>query len=74
MVFEYLDSDLRKFIDNYPEQLNLGLIKVVRALPLISEHILTYNYQKKKKLMVQLLEGVAYCHERKVFHRDLKPQ
>jgi cyclin-dependent kinase len=27
-----------------------------------------------KKLMYQLLEGIAYCHEHRVLHRDLKPQ
>lgn len=25
-------------------------------------------------LMHQLLEGIAYCHEHRVLHRDLKPQ
>jgi len=24
--------------------------------------------------MYQLLEGIAYCHEHRVLHRDLKPQ
>jgi len=27
-----------------------------------------------KKLMYQLLEGIAYCHDHRVLHRDLKPQ
>ncbi|KAK2955826.1 putative Cyclin-dependent kinase 2 like protein [Blattamonas nauphoetae] len=27
-----------------------------------------------KQLLYQLLAGVAYCHQRRVLHRDLKPQ
>ncbi|KAI8059203.1 serine/threonine-protein kinase pef1 [Gongronella butleri] len=27
-----------------------------------------------KKFMYQLLRGIAYCHENRVLHRDLKPQ
>ncbi|KAI8919738.1 kinase-like domain-containing protein [Entophlyctis helioformis] len=53
LVFEYLDSDLKKFLDT-----NSGDIDV----PTI------------KHLMHQLLRGVAFCHEHRVLHRDLKPQ
>ena len=27
-----------------------------------------------KRIMRQLLSGVAYCHSKKIIHRDLKPQ
>jgi negative regulator of PHO system len=27
-----------------------------------------------KTFMYQLLRGIAYCHENRVLHRDLKPQ
>ena len=26
------------------------------------------------KLLLQMLRGLAYCHARRVLHRDLKPQ
>ncbi|CAG8555385.1 3731_t:CDS:10 [Cetraspora pellucida] len=53
LVFEYLDSDLKKFLDTYGGDLDILTIK---------------------QLMYQLLKGIAFCHEHRVLHRDLKPQ
>ena len=53
LVFEYMDKDLKKYMDTY-------------GAPLPSDKI--------KSFMFQLLRGVAFCHERHVLHRDLKPQ
>ncbi|CAB4394470.1 unnamed protein product [Rhizophagus irregularis] len=53
LVFEYLDSDLKKFLDTYGGDLDKDTIK---------------------QLMYQLLKGIAFCHEHRVLHRDLKPQ
>ncbi|KAI8905583.1 kinase-like domain-containing protein [Gorgonomyces haynaldii] len=53
LVFEYMDQDLKKFMD-----MSGGFI----APPLA------------KNFMYQLLQGVAYCHDHRVLHRDLKPQ
>ncbi|KAJ3255494.1 cyclin-dependent serine/threonine protein kinase [Boothiomyces macroporosus] len=50
LVFEYLDSDLKKYLDS---DISVNTIQL---------------------LMHQLLEGIAYCHEHRVLHRDLKPQ
>ncbi|OZJ03112.1 Cyclin-dependent kinase 5 [Bifiguratus adelaidae] len=53
LVFEYLDSDLKKFLDMYGGDIDPITIK---------------------QLMYQLLQGLAFCHEHRVLHRDLKPQ
>ncbi|KAJ3339683.1 hypothetical protein HDU93_007909 [Gonapodya sp. JEL0774] len=53
LVFEYLDSDLKKFLDMYGGEIDPTLIK---------------------QLMYQLLKGIAFCHDHRVLHRDLKPQ
>jgi serine/threonine protein kinase len=53
LVFEYSDSDLKKFLDHYSGDIDAALIK---------------------HLTNQLLKGIAYCHEHRILHRDLKPQ
>jgi len=55
LVFEYMDKDLKKYMDTHGDR---GALKP----PLI------------KSFMYQLLKGVAFCHENRVLHRDLKPQ
>ncbi|RKP13259.1 protein serine/threonine kinase [Piptocephalis cylindrospora] len=53
LVFEYLDSDLKKFLDSCSGDLDASTVK---------------------SFMYQLLKGIAFCHENRVLHRDLKPQ
>jgi len=54
LVFEYLDQDLKKCLDNCGDN---GLQAAT---------VRSYLYQ--------LLQGIAYCHQHRVLHRDLKPQ
>jgi len=62
LVFEYLDKDLKKLMDDYArENMTDG---GTGGLP----EPLAMSYLK------QLLEGIAYCHKHRVLHRDLKPQ
>jgi cyclin-dependent kinase len=53
LVFEFMDTDLRKFIDSNQGDVPLMIVK---------------------SLLYQLLQGIQYCHEHRVLHRDLKPQ
>ncbi|KTW29901.1 serine/threonine-protein kinase pef1 [Pneumocystis carinii B80] len=55
LVFEYMDKDLKKYMDS---QGNGGALD-----PNIA-----------KGFMYQLLKGIAFCHDNRVLHRDLKPQ
>jgi len=52
LVFEFLDQDLKKYMD-FCRQLTPETIRM---------------------FMKHLLEGIAFCHEHRVLHRDLKPQ
>lgn len=54
LVFEFLDQDLKKYLDACGDA---GLE--------------TFTI---KSFLFQLLRGIAYCHEHRVLHRDLKPQ
>ncbi|CAD6197513.1 unnamed protein product [Caenorhabditis auriculariae] len=53
LVFEYVDRDLKQYMDSFNDYLNMNNIRL---------------------FLVQLLRGLSYCHQRRVLHRDLKPQ
>ena len=55
LVFEYMDKDLKKYMDSRGSGGQLDYITI-------------------KSFMHQLLQGIAFCHENRVLHRDLKPQ
>eukprot|EP01006_Ploeotia_vitrea_P015936 TRINITY_DN46331_c0_g1_i1.p1 TRINITY_DN46331_c0_g1~~TRINITY_DN46331_c0_g1_i1.p1 ORF type:complete len:295 (+),score=157.90 TRINITY_DN46331_c0_g1_i1:158-1042(+) len=54
LVFEFLDQDLKKYLDACGDN-GLDIYTV-------------------KSFLFQLLQGVSYCHQHRVLHRDLKPQ
>ncbi|EFC45271.1 predicted protein [Naegleria gruberi] len=56
LVFEFVDSDLKVFIDQQ------------RKTKTYFPPILV------KKYMFQMLQALAFCHARRVLHRDIKPQ
>lgn len=55
LVFEYMDRDLKKYMDWRGDRGALDPATI-------------------KSFMYQLLKGIAFCHENRVLHRDLKPQ
>ncbi|KAI4209913.1 MAG: hypothetical protein LQ351_007198 [Letrouitia transgressa] len=55
LVFEYMDKDLKKYMDSRGQGGQLDFITI-------------------KSFMYQLLQGISFCHENRVLHRDLKPQ
>ncbi|XP_074578099.1 cyclin-dependent kinase B1-1-like isoform X2 [Curcuma longa] len=58
LVFEYLDSDLKNFIDSY---------RLAPTPSLVPSSVI-------RSFMYQLCKGVTHCHSHGVLHRDLKPQ
>ncbi|KAF9291765.1 cyclin-dependent kinase 2 [Linnemannia elongata] len=57
LVFEFLEVDLKKYMDTHTKAQNTGL-------PL----------EQVKEYLHQLIQGVEFCHQRRILHRDLKPQ
>jgi len=53
LVFEYLERDLKQYMDQCGTVIAINNIKL---------------------FLFQMLRGLAYCHARRVLHRDLKPQ
>ena len=70
LVFEYLDVDLKKYMEALPvSQGGRG-----KALPDGSRLDVKLGPDMVKKFMTQLCQGIRYCHSHRVLHRDLKPQ
>ncbi|KKK15958.1 cdk5 [Aspergillus rambellii] len=55
LVFEYMDKDLKKYMDTRGDRGQLDQATI-------------------KSFMHQLMNGIAFCHDNRVLHRDLKPQ
>jgi cyclin-dependent kinase len=73
LVFEYLDLDLKKYMEALPiSDGGRGKALPEGSGPELGRLGLGDNMVKK--FMSQLVEGVRYCHSHRVLHRDLKPQ
>ncbi|OAQ78738.1 cell division control protein 2 [Purpureocillium lilacinum] len=73
LVFEFLDLDLKKYMEALPVS-DGGRGKALPEGASIKVSQLGMSDQVVQKFMMQLCEGIKYCHSHRVLHRDLKPQ
>ena len=70
LIFEFLTMDLRKYIDSLQDRMDPDLIRSYTFQVLqVSNHLFIFV----KEGTPLLLQGVLYCHQRRIMHRDLKP-
>lgn len=78
LVFEYLDQDLKKYLDVCEKGLDKPIMKVSAltrpepAPPYLSLSVLSWfanSLPSLQSFLYQLLRGIAYCHQHRVLHR-----
>lgn len=77
LVFEYLEKDLKQYMEDCGNVLSMNNVKVIILFYFV---LVVCKYDSKciqyfvQLFLFQLLRGLAYCHQRRILHRDLKPQ
>lgn len=77
LVFEYLDQDLKQYLDECRGEITVETMKVCKKKTKNSLLLLFYsfiNFILYQSFLYQLFKGIAFCHNKRVLHRDLKPQ
>ena len=78
LVFEFVDKDLKKYMDSVPNTLDPMLVKVVFCTHVLSITIrvaavtvlILTVYLFLQSYLYQMLRGLHFCHARGVMHRS----
>jgi cyclin-dependent kinase len=83
LVFEFLDLDLKRYMDSIGDKDGLGPNMVrVRPICFLPPAVIPAmlvckevpRLTRSQKFTYQLVKGLYYCHAHRILHRDLKPQ
>lgn len=80
LIFEFLSMDLKKYLDSIPSGQYMEPMLVKVGLPRSEGLVADTNAKPTltstalQSYLYQILEGIFFCHCRRVLHRDLKPQ
>ena len=72
LVFEFLDLDLKRYMDSVKRDDGSGGFTPLHVK--VSTHLWGSLPCYPQSYLYQLLSGIAFCHGRRILHRDLKPQ
>ncbi|KAL6696510.1 kinase-like domain-containing protein [Trichoderma pleuroticola] len=73
LVFEFLDLDLKRYMEALPVS-DGGRGKALPEGSSLRLQQLGLGDAVIRKFMMHLCNGIRYCHSHRVLHRDLKPQ
>lgn len=70
--------DLKKYMDTLDGDMDPMLVKVSINLSFSNINLIitlfTVSFLFSQSYTYQILQGIVFCHSRRVLHRDLKPQ
>ena len=72
LVFEFMQMDLKKYIDTVA--FDPMLVKVHTLLYHTTLTLIGWTFSPLQSYTYQILQGIVFMHMRRVIHRDLKPQ
>ena len=78
LIFEFLTMDLKKYLDTIPpkEMMNKNLVKsyTYQILQVSENDTVDTAINTHLARFVFVFQAMLFCHQRRVLHRDLKPQ